>query len=378
MAVVRPLVVPAGAAQPYPSLRRRPRSPAPPVGGGVPLTWRLGTLPAMAVELTSVADDEVVWFDGPTMHHVTGLDPDTSYSFDGVEVRTLPGRGELLCRFATVNDVHFGETVCGLVAGTDIGPVFSSDDGEDPYPVTMNAGAVAEIGALDPAAVVVKGDLTSNGTHEEYQQFLDCYGVFDERLHHVRGNHDSYHHGGYAAWPTQRVDLPGVTLAILDTSRDGQVNGSISPTQAEWLDDLGRDADRPVLVFGHHPVWDPATEARHDDVFGIRPADSELLASVVGRRPSIVGYFAGHTHRNRRITLEATGDVPWVEVACVKDYPGAWAEYRVFDGGILQVHRRIASPAALVWTERTRHMYEGGYAAYALGRLSDRCFLIDT
>ena len=47
-----------------------------------------------------------------------------------------------------------------------------------------------------------------------------------------------------------------------------------------------------------------------------------------------------------------TGDVPFVEVACVKDYPGSWAEYRVFEGGVLQVHRRLSSPAALAWSER--------------------------
>ena len=54
-----------------------------------------------------------------------------------------------------------------------------------------------------------------------------------------------------------------------------------------------------------------------------------------------MGYFAGHTHRNRVRRYGPTGDVPWVEVACVKDYPGAWAEYRVYEGGILQIFHRI-------------------------------------
>ena len=35
-------------------------------------------------------------------------------------VRTLPRPGgELLCRFATVNDVHFGETQCGIIEGLE-------------------------------------------------------------------------------------------------------------------------------------------------------------------------------------------------------------------------------------------------------------------
>ena len=70
------------------------------------------------------------------------------------------------------------------------------------------------------------------------------------------------------------------------------------------------------------------------------------------------------------------GLVPFAEVACVKDFPGAWAEYRVFDGGILQVHRRITGTRALEWTERTRGMFGGAYPAYALGRSRDRCFVV--
>ena len=146
------------------------------------------------------------------------------------------------------------------------------------------------------------------------------------------------------------------------------------PPELEWLDELGARADRPVLVFGHHHCWKPGGENRSDEYFGIRPVDSEQLVDVVARRPSLVGYFAGHTHRNRVRRFAATGDVPWVEVACVKDYPGAWAEYRVFEGGILQVHRRISSPDALGWTERCRVLFGGLYPLYAFGEIADRCF----
>jgi hypothetical protein len=66
--------------------------------------------------------------------------------------------------------------------------------------------------------------------------------------------------------------------------------------------------------------------------------------------------------------------VPVVEIACVKDYPGVWAEYQVYDGGYVQLTRRIAAPAALAWTEKTRAMFAGLYRDYALGRLEHRCF----
>jgi 3',5'-cyclic-AMP phosphodiesterase len=89
-----------------------------------------------------------------------------------------------------------------------------------------------------------------------------------------------------------------------------------------------------------------------------------------------VGYFAGHTHRNRVRRFAETGDVPWVEVACVKDFPGTWAEYRVFEGGILQINHRISTAEALAWSERCRAMVHGYYPTYAFGQVSDRCFPI--
>jgi predicted phosphodiesterase len=331
----------------------------------------------VALEVMSVSDDDAVAFDGARRRAWHDLAPDSEVALDGTVVRTLPRPGELLCRFATVNDVHFGETCCGLIEGTDIGPVFRADDGAEPYPEFMNRGAVEEIAAIDPAAVVVKGDLTSSGTTVEYERFLECYrGAFGDRLHHVRGNHDAYHGEVFADWPAQEIELPGVRLALLDTARLRQVNGSLSPDQLDWLDELASRSDRPVLVLGHHHMWSPEGDVRTDDYFGLRPDDAEALLAVFARRPSLVGYFAGHTHRNRRVRIAQAGEVPWVEVGCVKDYPGTWAEYRVFDGGILQVARRVSSPDALAWTEQTRHMFEGGYAAYALGELDDRCFPI--
>jgi predicted phosphodiesterase len=241
----------------------------------------------------------------------------------------------------------------------------------------MNRGAVAEIVAADPGAVVVKGDLTSSGTEPEYAAFRSVYeGAFGERLTVVRGNHESYNHAEFAAHPHQEVTLPGVTLAVIDTSVDGSPAGSVTAGQLEWLDELGARADRPVLVFGHHHLGDPASPEKADRTFGIDLDASAALLAVVARRPRLRGYFAGHTHRNRVRRFGPTGERPWVEVACVKDYPGAWAEYRVHESGILQIVHRTSSPDALAWTEQTRHMYAGLYHDYAFGSLADRCFTI--
>ena len=337
----------------------------------------------MSIEVTTVADDEVVIFDGATARRYDGLAPGVAHDLDGTTVTTLPRPGgELLCRFATVNDVHFGEEICGLLDAFPDGPVFRAEPGDPPYPEVMNRGAIEEMAAIDPAVVVVKGDLTDRGTEEEYAAFLACYEpAFGDRLVHVRGNHDAYHGGTYAAWPTRQVDLPGVRLAVIDTSIPASESGQVTADQVAWLDEVGATAAAdgvPVIVLGHHHPWNPASHRRDEHYFGINPTDSEALVAVVERRPAIVGYLAGHTHRNRVRRFPSTGEVPYVEVACVKDFPGTWAEYRVFEGGILQVHRRISTAAALAWTEKTRAIYGGMYPDYAFGSIADRCFTFPT
>ena len=176
-------------------------------------------------EITTVGPDMAVIHIGARARRYDDLAPASDHDLDGVAIRTLDAPpGPLLCRIATVNDVHFGETECGVVEGAEdtIGPILRSGPGEDPYPLTMNQAAVAEMAAIDPVAVLAKGDLTTDGTIEEYRAFLDTYvPAFGDRLHHVRGNHDAYRGQTFAAEPFQRIEVPGATLALLDKLEDG-------------------------------------------------------------------------------------------------------------------------------------------------------------
>ncbi len=307
---------------------------------------------------------------------VAGLAPGRDYVLDGIELTTMASLGEVHSVFATGNDVHFGETVCGLLEGAENNEVFRSEPGATPYPEVMSASVVADIEALAPDAVVVKGDLTDDGVDEDYARFLEVWGdPFGDRLLHVRGNHDCYRGQSFAQWPCQSRVLAGVTLALLDTSRPQTPSGSLEGEQLEWLDELGASSDQPVVVLGHHPVWNPGRDQRSEGFQGISPSDSAALVEVMARRPALCCYLAGHTHRNQR---QLIGGLPFVEVACVKDFPGAWAEYRVCERGIAQVFHRASSPEAVAWAERTRAMFGGYYGAYAMGRMDDRCFVIET
>src|SRR5262245_11821819 len=124
----------------------------------------------MSPELHTIADDEAVVFDGDVARRYEGLQPGTEQRAGPLTVRTLHRPpGARLATIATVNDAHLGETFCGVIAGLDLGPVLSVDPGQPPYPLLMNQAAVAEIEALSPDAVVVKGDLTSAGSLDQYE-----------------------------------------------------------------------------------------------------------------------------------------------------------------------------------------------------------------
>jgi Icc protein len=338
---------------------------------------------------TRVGDAEVTTTGPYHSARVGGLEPETAYDLDvegAAHGEWLPASfttldrptGRLLATIATANDVHFGEVECGRLGdlgAEELGPILRAEPGDPPYPEVMNGAVIDEMRALDPDVVVVKGDLTDAGTEDEFEAFLDAYGTLGERMQWVRGNHDVKTDPEFAAgYAPYDVQVDGVTLAVVDTVTPGTDRGELSADQVAWLDELAGSTSAPVLVFGHHHLWNLAADHRTDTYFGINPHDSEALAGVVARRENIAGYFSGHTHRNRVRRFAAARNVPFVEIACTKDYPGGWGEYRVYEGGYTQIVRRAAAPAAMAWSEKTRGMFAGLYRDYALGPLTERCF----
>ncbi len=322
-----------------------------------------------------------------TEHTIEIPDPTDPGVIHPITIRTLPTPpGELRCTFATVNDVHFGEMVAGQIDDHEMGPLRRSEPGTEPYPEVMNRVAADEMTAIDPDAVIVKGDLSLDGTDEEWEAFERCYrDPFGDRLHVVRGNHDAYRHQNEYVGD-QRIDLDGLTIALLDTAIPGATTGDITGAQIEWIDEVASTSDRPVMVMGHHQQWiaDPASSdddaKRSDDYFGLHPDASDRLDAACARHPSIIAYSCGHTHRHRVRTM-TEARIPSIEVGCTKDFPGTWAEHRVYDGGVMQIVHRMSSPDALAWSESCRILYSDfgvDYATYALGDLADRCFVIPT
>ena len=91
---------------------------------------------------------------------------------------------------------------------------------------------------------------------------------------------------------------------------------------------------------------------------------------------TVQGVLIGHTHRNRLRRYPASGEIPFVEVNCVKDYPGGFAVYELHDDGTFrQEVRRTSSARALAHSTRCRDFFKGGYRDFALGTLADRCWV---
>jgi Icc protein len=343
------------------------------------LAWVTGCCGHPKMELETVGEDYAVFFkrqgNGVVEPiRVENLQAAHDYYIHGKHFSTLVRpSGKLLATFVTANDVHIGELICGFDSHhPDRGPILRNEPGKTPYAEMMSRNAVVEIAKLNPDAVLIKGDLTDAGLPADLKMFQEIWGTFGDKFHYVFGNHDVHSGRPFEAPRMVRVDLPGVILAALDTSIDRKATGQISAQQLEWLEQIAKTADRPVMVFGHHHIWNPRHK-RDPNYFGINPTDSEKLIALFRQYKCFLGYFCGHTHSNK---LEYIAGVPFVQNAATKEFPGAFVEYRVYEGGVEQIMHRVTAPESLRWEELTSKLELGAYEHRHNGKLSDRCFTV--
>lgn len=289
--------------------------------------------------------------------------------------RTLaPPPGELLCRFATVNDLHLGEKHFGLLH------LMGDRGGGDPYPLRCARAAVAEAVAWGAEALVAKGDLTYHGRPQQWYDVAPLLAGAGVPVAAVLGNHDVgakavdgrptlAAHGIEVPTEPFCVDLPGVRVVLAHTAVPHKHGGAVLGAQRDQLADLLAEAPGPAFLAMHHYVQRFRLPMAYPP--GV-PGDqgAALLDTVLdANRATFVS--AGHTHRCRRRRLDP---LVLTEVGATMHYPGVWAGYAVHEGGIRQVVRRVAAPDAIAWTERTRRAVLGLWGAISPGLLPHRCF----
>src|ERR1700749_2015882 len=135
-------------------------------------------------------------------------------------------------------------------------------EGVDPDESVLRA--VEAILALDDRtdALLVSGDLTQNGTPEEYARLRALLAPPDLEPHVVPGNHDlrgslraAFGLPGEGEEPASHVvDLGPLRLVCLDSIVPGAEGGAVDEGRIEWRDAArGGEPRRPTVIAMHHP-----------------------------------------------------------------------------------------------------------------------------
>jgi predicted phosphodiesterase len=322
---------------------------------------------------------------------IGGLEPATSYDVclvgPGVPrvkiavVATLPPPpGRLLTRFATISDCHIGERQVGFF-GTFHDPR-PRPRGLVPYPTRCATAAIAEAERWGADLLVAKGDLTQNGMPAELFDMVDILRSATVPVEAILGNHDVRNStdavavmaaGGVSVTSGARArDLPGVRLVLGHTPRPDRHAGRVPPDQAGDLARLAGEGGAPAVLALHHPPQRWPVETHYPPSISWR-SSRQLVSALAAANPATL-LIAGHTHRNRRYRV---GGITVAEVGSTKDYPGQWAGYAVYEGGIRQVVFRVEEPSCVAWTERTREALGGVWGWWSPGRLADRCWTLE-
>jgi Icc protein len=153
-------------------------------------------------------------------------------------------------------------------------------------------------------ALVISGDLTQNGTADEYARVRELIAPLDLEPLVLPGNHDlrgplraafglpgdGEEHVSYA------VDLGPLRLVCLDSIVPGIDGGALDGGRIEWLDRaLGEEPEKLTVLAMHHPPL--VTAVPSFDEIGLAPESRAELATVLARHPQVARIIAGHVHR---------------------------------------------------------------------------------
>jgi 3',5'-cyclic AMP phosphodiesterase CpdA len=196
-------------------------------------------------------------------------------------------------KFVVLTDTHFvarGRRIYGL------------------DPAERLAAAVARINRDHPdiAFVIVTGDLAHWGEAPAYENLASVLAGLRAPTILMMGNHDK--RGAFARYfPGVPRDANGfvqvvqvfeaATIVTLDTLNEAAPNheGLLCEARLAFLEQALAEApaDRPLLLFQHHPPFD--TGLRYMDTIRLANPDAEWEVIARTRRPDYL--FMGHLHR---------------------------------------------------------------------------------
>ena len=250
-------------------------------------------------------------------------------------------------------------------------------DDTEPYPARCLRAALAEAKAWGAAQVLAKGDLTDCGSEEEFEWFAALVHESGMPMNAILGNHDIRTEGVDGAAILNRrgiptateatpVDVPGLRIILLPSADEPHV-GHWSPADRKETVRLAEEVDAPVFVATHH--YPNRFNVANEFPPGIPLRNAKPLLDDLDRVAPRSVIACGHTHRHHRRRYKS---LVITEIGSTKDYPGVWAGYVVYEGGIVQTVRRVEEPSARAWTEGTGDALFGGWRWWSPGWRSHR------
>ncbi len=176
--------------------------------------------------------------------------------------------------------------------------------------------AVAHVLTLDPRpdVVIMTGDLVEAGKPEEYACLRRLIAPLPMPVYVIPGNHDArealraaFADKGYfpvSGFLQYAVDDGPVRLLALDTLVEGKPHGALCEQRLTWLKArLEEQADKPTMLFMHHPPFDCGIETF--DKSRLLEGDAGLIA-LVRRHPNVERAACGHVHRPIQVRWAGT------------------------------------------------------------------------
>ncbi len=160
----------------------------------------------------------------------------------------------------------------------------------------------------DAEGIVLMGDLTHSGSVAEYEILKSVLGDVELPITFMMGNHDR-RDAFLQVFPDVSLDGTGhlqstqdigawhvISLDTLDGPPypDRHHSGRLCEDRLTWLSNaLNKAADKPVIIFMHHPLGDVGFPGMDD----IKLSNADDVLGIVKAHPTPVHIVAGHVHR---------------------------------------------------------------------------------
>ena len=255
-------------------------------------------------------------------HHGKGAPKYKGAMNKAQKIDTTPDESEALAKFIVVSDTHLT---------LDYEPYVER--------VQNMFEDIAEF-CPDNDAIIVNGDITNNGTNEQYEKFAELAEAagfaYPGDFFLVIGNHDQYDSTEGAQEVSNLTDAFREQAGISDQvhpyydrtvncvhlvfmgpdsyPEDNWAHFGISSEEVDWVDELIDEDlrnEQLSLVFMHEPLYFTVRNTEPGDFghdWSLSDEDNNYLHDCLRKHPNVI-FFSGHTHALPD-TVQLEGDEP--------------------------------------------------------------------